>query len=397
MMDERGDQMMRRILAALALLIVLPALATAEIKMTELADSDTGSTLVVFEAAADAALLEAGKQPAPDPVLMGVNTQIEIRFMQEQARVAMGRAGAQVVQKGSLYQDGRIASMGLLWRGEQADGMEGCAGFGLTVSLETGMEVYLDEILTDYDGALAAMESIIENDLLGGMSDYMEYADLLPMPQDSWSLNEQGLTVYWPEDRYRYFDGTSGSVTFNWHELADYIGEESPVYALAHPDVPFSRSDIETLCFGGTVNPYLGFELGDLLGDVDAMYTLADPDYTTDALVYPFERVRGLAVEIPKYAETPEEDTPVSAIRASRISFGGLLTTGKTTEAEAIQLMGEPAMEIVYDEDAAFDAMLQPGKSFYFNVEGRALQLHFDESGVLACVIIRKAMPESLY
>ena len=397
MMDERGDQMMRRILAALALLIVLPALATAEIKMTELADSDTGSTLVVFEAVADAALLEAGKQPAPDPVLMGVNTQIEIRFMQEQARVAMGRAGAQVVQKGSLYQDGRIASMGLLWRGEQADGMEGCAGFGLTVSLETGMEVYLDEILTDYDGALAAMESIIENDLLGGMSDYMEYADLLPMPQDSWSLNEQGLTVYWPEDRYRYFDGTSGSVTFNWHELADYIGEESPVYALAHPDVPFSRSGIETLCFGGTVNPYLGFELGDLLGDVDAMYTLADPDYTTDALVYPFERVRGLAVEIPKYAETPEEDTPVSAIRASRISFGGLLTTGKTTDAEAIQLMGEPAMEIVYDEDAAFDAMLQPGKSFYFNVEGRALQLHFDENGVLACVIIRKAMPESLY
>ena len=397
MMDERGDQMMRRILAALALLIVLPVLAAAEIKMTELADSDTGSTLVVFEAAADAALLEAGKQPAPDPVLMGVNTQIEIRFMQEQARVAMGRAGAQVVQKGSLYQDGRIASMGLLWRGEQADGMEGCAGFGLTVNLETGMEVYLDEILTDYDGALAAMESIIENDLLGGMSDYMEYADLLPMPQDSWSLNEQGLTVYWPEDRYRYFDGTSGSVTFNWHELADYIGEESPVYALAHPDVPFSRRDIETLCFGGTVNPYLGFELGDLLGDVDAMYTLADPDYTTDALVYPFERVRGLAVEIPKYAETPEEDTPVSAIRASRISFGGLLTTGKTTDAEAIQLMGEPAMEIVYDEDAAFDAILQPGKSFYFNVEGRALQLHFDESGVLACVIIRKAMPESLY
>ena len=397
MMDERGDQMMRKILAALALLIVLPVLAAAEIKMTELADSDTGSTLVVFEAAADAALLEAGKQPAPDPVLMGVNTQIEIRFMQEQARVAMGRAGAQVVQKGSLYQDGRIASMGLLWRGEQADGMEGCAGFGLTVSLETGMEVYLDEILTDYDGALAAMESIIENDLLGGMSDYMEYADLLPMPQDSWSLNEQGLTVYWPEDRYRYFDGTSGSITFCWHELADYIGEESPVYALAHPDVPFSRSGIETLCFGGTVNPYLGFELGDLLGDVDAMYTLADPDYTTDALVYPFERVRGLAVEIPKYAETPEEDTPVSAIRASRISFGGLLTTGKTTDAEAIQLMGEPAMEIVYDEDAAFDAMLQPGKSFYFNVEGRALQLHFDENGVLACVIIRKAMPESLY
>jgi len=59
--------------------------------------------------------------------------------------------------------------------------------------------------------------------------------------------------------------------------------------------------------------------------------------------------------------------------------------------------MGEPAMEVVYDEDAAFDAMLTPGRSLYFDVEGRVLQLHFDEGGVLACVIIRKAMPESLY
>ena len=62
MMDERGDGVMRRIFAALALLIVLPALAAAEIKMTELADSNTGSTLVVFEAAADAALLEAAQE-----------------------------------------------------------------------------------------------------------------------------------------------------------------------------------------------------------------------------------------------------------------------------------------------------------------------------------------------
>ena len=396
-MDERGDNAMKRILAVLAALMLLPVLAAAEIRMTELADSETGSTLVVFEAVADAALLEAGKMPAPDPALMGINAQIEIRFMQEAARLAMGRAGAQVLQKGSLYQDGRIASMGLLWRGEQADGREGCSGFGLTVNLETGMEVYLDELLTDYDRAIAAMEAIIENDVLDGMSDYMEYADLLPMPQDSWSLNEYGLTVYWPEERYRYFDGTSGSMTFYWHELADYIGEESPVYALAHPDVPFSRSGIETLCFSGTVNPYLQAELGAPLGGVGRAYTLADPDYTTDALVYPFERVRGLAVEIPKYAETAEEDTPVSAIRASRISFGGLLTTGKTTDVEVLALMGEPEKEIAYDEEAAFDAMLCPGRSLFYGVEGRALQLHLDENGVLNTVILRRAMPESLY
>ena len=384
-------------LALLLAVLLLPALAAAEISMTELADSESGSRLIVFEAKPDAALLEAGKEPAPDPALMAINAQIEVRFQQEKALIAMGRAGAAVNQQGSLYQDGRVASMGLLWRGEQPDGMEGSAAFGLTVSLETGMEIYLDEVLTDYEGAVAAMEAIVERDVLDGMSDYMEYADLLPMPTDSWYFDEHGLTVCWPEDRYRYFDGMSGSVTFYWHELAAYIGGESPVYALAHPDVPYSRSGIETLCFSGTVSPYLRFGLGDLLGNVHEAYPLADPDYTTDALVYPFERVRGLAVEIPKYAETAEEDTPVSAIRASRISFGGLLATGQTTDGEAMQLMGDPAKEIAYDEDAAFDAMLEPGRSLFYEVEGNVLQLHFDEGGVLACVIIRSAMPESLY
>ncbi|MBQ4609660.1 MAG: hypothetical protein IJB18_08765, partial [Clostridia bacterium] len=225
----------------------------------------------------------------------------------------------------------------------------------------------------------------------------MEYADLLPMPTDSYSFSERGLTVYWPEDRYRYFDGTSGSVTFYWHEIADYIGEGSPAYALAHPDVSYNPSGIESLCMSGAVSPLLAVELGDLLGGLAQAYPLADPDYTTDALVYPLERERGFAVEIPKYAETDEDDTPVSAVRASRISFAGLLTTGKSTDADVIALLGEPAMEKVYDEDAAFDAMLDPGRSLYYELSGRVLQLHADEQGVLACVILRDAMPESLY
>ena len=138
-------------------------------------------------------------------------------------------------------------------------------------------------------------------------------------------------------------------------------------------------------------------ELGDLLSDAASRYPLADPDYTTDALVFPLERVRGFAVEIPKYAETDEDDTPISAIRASRISFAGLLTTGKTTETEIVALLSEPDREAVFDEEAAFDAMLEPGKSLYYALEGRVLQLHLDEDGVLACLILRGAMPESLY
>ena len=107
--------------------------------------------------------------------------------------------------------------------------------------------------------------------------------------------------------------------------------------------------------------------------------------------------MRGFSVEIPKYAETPEEETPVSAVRATRVSLCALLTTGKTARAEIVALLGEPDRAQMLDEDAAQDALLEPGESLYYAVGGRALQLHLDEDGVLACVILRAAMPEGLY
>ena len=387
---------MRRILAAMMAALLLPACAqAAQIVMAVQEDEAGGSRLAVFSAAADTIDTVPGQETQPDAVMMAIDAQIEARFAQQKAQVAVNRGT--VMQTGSVWQDGKTASMALTWQGEQADGSDGCASMGLTVNLKTGEEILLSQLFSDWDGALAAMETIITDDVLDGMSDYMEYAELLPMPTDNYAFDDFGLTVYWPEDRYRYFDGTSGSVTFYWHELADFIGEESPVYALAHPDVPYSTSEIEALCMSGSVTRMQTPELGEKLGDVAVWYRLADPDYTTDALVYPLERMRGFAVEIPKYAETEEDETPISAIRASRVSMAGLLTTGKTTDTEVLALLGEPAREQAYDEDAAFDAMLPPGRSLLYEISGRVLQMHFDEDGVLACVILRSAMPEGLY
>ena len=387
---------MRRILAAMMAALLLPACAqAAQIVMAVQEDEAGGSRLAVFSAAADTIDTVPGQETPLDAVMMAIDAQIEARFAQQKAQVAVNRGT--VMQTGSVWQDGKTASMALTWQGEQADGSDGCASMGLAVNLETGEEILLPQLFSDWDGAQAAMETIITDDVLDGMSDYMEYAELLPMPADNYAFDDFGLTVYWPEDRYRYFDGTSGSVTFYWHELADFIGEESPVCALAHPDVLYNASEIEALCMSGSVTRMQTPELGEKLGDVAVWYRLADPDYTTDALVYPLERMRGYAVEIPKYAETEEDETPISAIRASRVSMAGLLTTGKTTDTEVLALLGEPAREQAYDEDAAFDAMLPPGRSLLYEISGRVLQMHFDEDGVLACVILRSAMPEGLY
>lgn len=381
---------MKRCLAVLGILLLLPVCALAQIKMdTQLKE---GNQLVIFSAEADMPEAAPGKTAPLNPVIMGLNMQIEARFEQQKAAVAAGRAGASLSQNGGVYQDGRIASMWRTWNGEQADGREGSTSAALTVSLETGMEIYLDELFADPQAAFAAMEAIIDSEILAQMSDYMEYSDLLPMPTSSYSVDERGLTVYYPQDRYRYFSGEAGSVTFLWHELEAFIDESSPVYALSRPqDVSISQL-LSALAHGGFTE-IVDCRLRMELGEAKRIALLADPDYTTDALVYPLERLRGFAVEIPKYAETEEDETPISAIRASCVAYHGL-TTGKTTIEEIYAIFGEPVLSRVYDEDDAADALLQPGESLYFEDMGSVLQAHFDTEGVLSCLILRSALPQ---
>lgn len=374
---------MKRMLAALLLALMLPACAAAQIAMTELADADSGSTLVAFETAQDGAL--------SDMVKMALDMQIEARFAQKASLSMLDRAGVLIRQEGRLYQDGEIASMARTWQGEQQNGRDGSSAATLTVSLETGFEIYMDELFADYEGAVAAMEAIIEADVLDGMNAYMENTDLLPIPTNSFFVDETGLTVYYPQERYSYFDGRSGSVTFYWHEIADYIGEKSPVYALSRPQAADAAAIRGA---GGSFGDGLP-GLGMLLGEAMEAFSLTDePDYTANAILYPTgdARLRGVAVEIAKYAETAPENTPVSAVRFGRVSFHGL-TTERSTREEIVTLMGEPDAVAVYDEDAAYDALLSPGESLVYACEWGALEAHMNEEGVLDCLIMRDAMP----
>lgn len=185
---------------------------------------------------------------------------------------------------------------------------------------------------------------------------------------------------------------------FAWYELADYIGEDSPAYALAH-----GQGDMNALADaaqnGRLPGPMERAAIGQKLGEVLSAYTLlTDPDYTKDSQVYLFEEaaLRGWAVEIPKYAETDEADTPISAIRTTRADICGL-TIGKTTKDELIERLGEPKETRSYDADSAADRMLEAGESLFFELSGRILQAHVNENGVLSCLILRDAMPEDLY
>lgn len=396
---------MKRGWTMLLLALALPLCALAE--QQEAQAPAAALRIAVTQAAVGACTLEIpSAEPDGQAELAGddllaaqaladeVNVRLAQRLMTQEAERVSLRVGADTRQTAKVWQDGRTASVALTWAGTQADGLDGYSVLTMALDLTTGEEIGFDALFADPDGARAAMEEIIGDDVLDAMSDYMEYADLLPMPTDSFSFDEEGLTVYWPQERYRYFSGEAGRVTFYWYELADYIGGDSAVYALSRPQQADAQAIAAAFEAGG-FGDALAHGLGELLSAFEDEGGLADPDYTTNALVYPLGR-RGWSVEIPKYAETDEDETPVSAIRASRISFFGL-TTGRTTREEAMALLGEPVAEKAYDEGHASDMLLAPGESLFFSIGGRLLQAHFDEDGVLACLILRQGDAEGLY
>ncbi|MDY4541661.1 MAG: hypothetical protein SPD88_02540, partial [Candidatus Ventricola sp.] len=112
---------MRRILAAMMAALLLPACAqAAQIVMAVQEDEAGGSRLAVFSAAADTIDTVPGQETPLDAVMMAIDAQIEARFAQQKAQVAVNRGT--VMQTGSVWQDGKTASMALTWQGEQADG-----------------------------------------------------------------------------------------------------------------------------------------------------------------------------------------------------------------------------------------------------------------------------------
>ena len=391
--------MKRLTLILMMLSFAVPTWALAELEIHMEQKEENGQSLTVFSA--EETQTEENT-PAPDatpnPALLMANGLIESCFEQTKAAQLTQRAGAEIIQGGETHTLGNVASLVLRWNGTQPDGTVGSAVRALVLDRTTGEEIRLEQLFDDADAAIGAMERIIEDDVLPELSDYMEYSELLPMPRDAYAVDEYGLTVFYPDDSYRYFDEQSGAVQFAWHELAAYIGESSPVYEAAH-----AQGDMNALADaagdGRLPGPMTRAAVGQKLGEALSAYTLlTDPDYTKDSRVYLFEEasLRGWAVEIPKYAETDEAETPISAIRTTRADVCGLIV-GKTTRAELTALLGEPLETRVYDADEAADRMLEAGESLFFALSGRILQAHVDENSVLQCLILRDAIPEALY
>lgn len=388
----------RGLAALLCTLLMMPAASLAQIIVDEETKESGQNRIVTASVRADESEgMTEEEKLIQDTTLLMLGGMLDMNFSQGRAEQIFANASAdsmRIRQTAHTYVGDNVISRALLWEGEQADGKNGYTAMCMNVSLTDGTPITFETMFTDANAAAAAMEAIIKRDVLDGISDYIERAELLPMPRNSFAFDEYGLTIYYDDDAYRTFDGLGGRVKIYWHEIDDFIGEGSPVYGLSRQQA----ADADAIR-----NPdalYLGehelLSLGRSLGEAMAAYALTDePDYTSVSKLFVVDdpAFRGASVEIPKYAVTADEDTPISVVRHTRVSWHGL-TTGETMRGEIVALLGEPEQTRTYDEQTAANMLLEPGESLLYTCGGYVLQAHVDAGGVLSCLMLRDAMPE---
>ena len=134
---------MRRTLSVLMLLMMFSVIAVpAQAALTlDTAFIENGANRVVSMIMV---MPEENGNDEQMEAMMNANMLIQTRFPLAQYMMAMSRvqgSGADmgISQTLRLYEDGKTASMAVLWQGEQADGTRGSSVQTLALDLETGV------------------------------------------------------------------------------------------------------------------------------------------------------------------------------------------------------------------------------------------------------------------
>lgn len=306
------------------------------------------------------------------------------------------QSGESDVQGQGIHMDakwnitGSIFSCVVSTQGEQHDGQLGYSNVTFNFDLKTGNEIAFADVFTDEKEAVSAMEDILSEKIIPDLNAYLENADVLPMPTDLFYLDENGITVFYDEAQFKFISGKSGECHFYFFEIDSYLNKENELMVdLFSADTADPVSAIGESVKGGKLG-FFEFELGKPIGEYTQQHTLlSDPDYTMSSMVYPFEdaNLRGLSLETALYAEVPEEQSPVVTIRSTRFDFYGI-KTGVTSLEECEALLGEPIESATYDEDDAFDMLLEPGNSIFYSYGDNTLEIHVDDQDIVSCVLI---------
>ncbi|MEA5015537.1 MAG: hypothetical protein VB099_13355 [Candidatus Limiplasma sp.] len=279
-------------------------------------------------------------------------------------------------------------------KGQMTHGRNGQAYTALCYDLQTGKPLQAEELFKDVPAATAKMEEILEASLAEELSGYMKNSQLTPLPIDNFSLDEDGLTFYYPESQFSLISDYAGAGQFYYEELADLLNWEGALGRLGVK--PEALTDAQAKeAIGKAVAegrlPHVPVAIGEALpGIVDKYRLLREPDQYPAGKYYQMEAPLFRQVLILSDALSGGYDhSVVEGLQSTRANLFGI-QAGSTPRERWREILGEPEQTAVFDESLAYDYGIPPGESDFYTFGGYQLRLHAGESGVLHSIRLAK-------
>jgi hypothetical protein len=318
----------------------------------------------------------------------------------EQAKIAQRILTLSSLQDGGTgltvgyeaYLGSSIFSTVISAKGILENGRAGQSYTALTFDLATGQQITLDALFTDVDEAVAYMETVLTDTYLDELSSYLENAELTPLPRDSFTLDADGITFYYPAKQFSLLSGYCGAAQFNYSELSDYLITDEdalPAWLGALPETLTDaeiRDRIEQTAAAGEL-PHVKAKLGDSVTDLVTKYRLLrQPDQYPGGRYFQLEAPAFRQVLVLTDALTSGWDnSTVNGIMSIRTDLYGL-QTGVAERERWLAVLGDPDSTVAFDEELAYNYGLPIGTADYYTVGERQLMFYADESDVLYAV-----------
>ena len=133
----------------------------------------------------------------------------------------------------------------------------------------SGERLALQDLFADVEAAAAYMEAEAEKSLSEELNGYLEYSEITPLPRDSFTLDENGVTFWYPAEQFSLLSGYAGAVQF-WYEELDAFLTESPVESLTAAE---QKEQVEESVSQGAL-PKVPAKMGQPVNELTEAYRL---------------------------------------------------------------------------------------------------------------------------
>jgi len=280
------------------------------------------------------------------------------------------------------YLDDQIFSVVISAKGKLPKIRDGHAYTAMTYDLSTGERLTLDALFADVDAAIAIMEEKVVDTLSEELNGYLEYSDITPLPTDSFTLNEDGITFWYPAEQFSLLSGYSGACQF-WYEELEGLWLEDPTPEMTAEE---QKAAIEHSVSAGEV-PRIPVRMGDNMQEIaDAYRLLRTPDEFPGGRYYMMEDpvFRGVMV----LSDALESDPARSVVEGVQLRRGGChgLLIGQTAKEAWHAALGKPLEAVQVTENMAYDYGLMEGSCDVYHFGSHELRLYADMDGVLCAI-----------